>query len=32
MIKITDEARDKIKEVLVENPGKSIRITVEGMG
>ena len=32
MIQITDAARDKIKEVLDENKGKSLRLIFEGMG
>jgi Fe-S cluster assembly iron-binding protein IscA len=29
MLQITDAARDKIKEILGENAGKCLRITVE---
>jgi Fe-S cluster assembly iron-binding protein IscA len=29
LLKITDTARDKIKEILHENPGKYLRVTVE---
>jgi len=32
MVEITDIARDKIKEVLAENPGKYVRIVVSGLG
>ena len=32
MIEVTDIARDKIKEVLKENPGKYIRVVMEGFG
>jgi Fe-S cluster assembly iron-binding protein IscA len=32
MIEITDIARDKIKEVLNKNPGKYLRIVIEGYG
>jgi Fe-S cluster assembly iron-binding protein IscA len=32
MINVTDAARDKIKEVLKENPGKYVRIVIEGFG
>lgn len=32
MVEITDIARDKIKEVLAENPGKYVRIIVSGLG
>ena len=32
MIQITDAARDKIKEVLGENKGKTLRLIFEGMG
>jgi len=32
MIEITDAARDKIKEVLNKNPGKSLRIAVQSFG
>lgn len=32
MIEITDIARDKIKEVLNENPGKYLRVITEGNG
>jgi hypothetical protein len=32
MIRITDSARDKIKEILSTNPGKYIRVVYRGMG
>ncbi len=32
MIEITDIARDKIKEVLNNNPGKSLRVIMQGYG
>ncbi len=32
MVKITDIARDKINEVLEKNPGKNLRIMIEGFG
>jgi Fe-S cluster assembly iron-binding protein IscA len=32
MVEITDMAKDRIKEVLNENPGKYLRIVMEGMG
>ena len=32
MVEITDVARDKLKEVLSENPGKYLRIVMEGVG
>jgi Fe-S cluster assembly iron-binding protein IscA len=32
MVKITDVAKDKIKEVLKENPGKYLRIVLQGIG
>ena len=32
MITITDVARDKIKEVLKNNPGKYLRIETQGFG
>jgi Fe-S cluster assembly iron-binding protein IscA len=32
MVEITDVAKDKIKEVLNENPGKYLRIVMEGVG
>jgi Fe-S cluster assembly iron-binding protein IscA len=32
MINITDAARDKIKEILKENPGKHLRVMVQGFG
>ncbi len=32
MIEINDEAKNKIKEILKKNPGKYLRITVEGDG
>jgi Fe-S cluster assembly iron-binding protein IscA len=32
MLQITDTARDKIKEILEQNSGKSLRIFVQGMG
>jgi len=32
MVKITDVAKDKIKEVLSENPGKYLRIVMQGIG
>lgn len=32
MIEITDVAKDKLKEVLDSNPGKYLRVVVEGYG
>jgi Fe-S cluster assembly iron-binding protein IscA len=32
MINISDVAKDKIKELLNKNPGKYLRIVVEGFG
>lgn len=32
MVEITDEARDKIQEVLDQNAGKYLRIFIEGAG
>ena len=32
MIKVTDVARDKLKEALNEYPGKYLRIVIEGYG
>ncbi len=32
MIKITDDARNKIKEILSVNPGKYLRVMYKGMG
>lgn len=32
MIGITDAARDKLKEVLNQNPGKFLRVVVQGAG
>jgi Fe-S cluster assembly iron-binding protein IscA len=32
MVEITDAAKDKIKEVLNENPGKYLRIVMQGVG
>ena len=32
MVVITDEARDKIKEALEQNQGKSLRIYMDGVG
>jgi iron-sulfur cluster assembly protein len=32
MIKITDSARDKLKEKLVAHPGKNLRIITQGFG
>jgi Fe-S cluster assembly iron-binding protein IscA len=32
MVEITDVAKDKLKEVLNENPGKYLRIVMEGVG
>jgi hypothetical protein len=32
MLKITDSAKDKIKETLDKNPGKYLRVTMEGIG
>ena len=32
MIEITDIARDKLKEVLGQNPGKHVRLIVQGFG
>ena len=32
MIEITDEAKSKIREILNKNPGKYLRIVVEGDG
>jgi Fe-S cluster assembly iron-binding protein IscA len=31
-IEISDEVRDKIKEILKKNPGKYLRIVIEGTG
>jgi len=32
MLKITDLARDKIKEVLQQQPGRTLRVFFEGYG
>jgi Fe-S cluster assembly iron-binding protein IscA len=32
MLTITDEARDELKTVLEQNPGKSLRVTMAGFG
>jgi Fe-S cluster assembly iron-binding protein IscA len=32
MIKITDETKNKINEILAKNPGKYLRVEVEGDG
>ncbi len=32
MVKISDAAKDKISDVLKQNPGKYLRIVVEGFG
>ena len=32
MVEITDVAKDKIKEVLNGNPGKYLRIVLQGIG
>jgi len=32
VVEITDMAKDKLKEVLNENPGKYLRIVMEGVG
>ena len=32
MVKITDVARDKLTDVLNENPGKYLRVVVQGVG
>ena len=32
MIEITEEAKSRIREILAENPGKYLRIVVEGDG
>lgn len=32
MLKITDAARDKFKELMQEHPGKCLRIVFEGFG
>ena len=32
MIEITDLAKDKIQEVLKQNPGKLLRVVVQGSG
>ena len=32
MVKITDVARDKLTDVLSENPGKYLRVVVQGVG
>jgi Fe-S cluster assembly iron-binding protein IscA len=32
MVEITDVAKDKLKELLDENPGKYLRIVMEGVG
>jgi Fe-S cluster assembly iron-binding protein IscA len=32
MVEITDVARDKLKEVLNKNPGKYLRIVMDGVG
>jgi Fe-S cluster assembly iron-binding protein IscA len=32
MLKITDAARDKFREMLTKNPGKTVRVVFEGFG
>ena len=32
MIKVTDTARDKFKELMQEHPGKFLRVVFEGFG
>lgn len=32
MIKMTDEAKAKLKAVLEENPGKYLRVLIRGIG
>ncbi len=32
MIEITDIAKEKIKEILEKNPGKYLRLAVQGFG
>ena len=32
MIEITDVAREKMKEVLNKNPGKYVRVVIQGFG
>lgn len=32
MLQITDVARDKIKELMQEHPGKQLRVIFEGFG
>ncbi len=32
MLTITDEASKELKEVLAQNPGKSLRVTMAGFG
>lgn len=32
MIKISDLAKDKIKEVMQKNPGKYLRVMIQGYG
>jgi Fe-S cluster assembly iron-binding protein IscA len=32
MVQITDTARDRIKEILEKESGKSLRIYIQGMG
>jgi hypothetical protein len=32
MIKISDLAKDKIKEVMQKNPGKFLRVMIQGYG
>ena len=32
MINITDSAKDKLNEVLEKNPGKFLRVVIEGFG
>ena len=32
MIKVTDTARDKFKELMKEHPGKFLRVVFEGFG
>lgn len=32
MLTVTDEARSELKNILEQNPGKSLRITMAGFG
>jgi hypothetical protein len=32
MLKITDVAKGKIQEILAQNPGKSLRVEMQGYG